>query len=183
MNTDHWNELMPELTAVIRSVDRKHLIVWESADGWAQPEWCSWLKPVKDTHVLYSFHHYGKHWGYAYDEYYPGYKSTTERTQIAPWLEAILFSIRNNVRIHCGEFGISMIQPDEDGEDWLNDYLAFFERFGIGWNWWNYSGSDVYRTGLCAGDRISPFVPVLQKWLNRSGWGASRRAAAGKASQ
>ena len=183
LNPDHWNELMPELTAVIRSVDRKHLIVWESADGWAQPEWCAWLKPVKDANVLYSFHHYGKHWGYAYDEYYPGYKSTTERTQIEPWLEAILFSIRNHAPIHCGEFGVSMIQPDEDGEAWLNDYLGFFERFGIGWNWWNYSGSDVYRTGLCAGDRISPFVPVLQKWINRSGWGASRRAAAGKTSQ
>jgi len=35
----------------------------------------------------------------------------------------------------------------------------------------------------CAGDRISPFVPVLQKWMNRSGWGVSRRAAAVKASQ
>ena len=168
MNPDHWNELMAELTALIRSVDRKHLIVWESADGWAQPEWCSWMKPVKDANALYSFHHYGKHWGYAYDEYYPGYKSTTERTQINPWLCAILFSIRNQVPIHCGEFGISMIQPDEDGEAWLNDYLEFFERFGIGWNWWNYSGGDVYRTGLCAGDRISPFVPVLQKWINRS---------------
>src|SRR5256885_16027981 len=100
----------------------------ESADGWAQPEWCAWLKPVKDANVLYSFHHYGKHWGYSYDEYYPGYKSTTERTQIEPWLEAILFSIRNHAPIHCGEFGISMIQPDEDGEAWLNDDLAFSER-------------------------------------------------------
>ena len=100
LNPEHWNELMPELTAVIRSVDRKHLIVWESADGWAQPEWCAWMKPVKDANVLYSFHHYGKHWGYDHDEYYPGYKSTAERTQIAPWLEAILFSIRNNVPIH-----------------------------------------------------------------------------------
>ena len=177
LNPDHWNELMAELTAVVRSVDKKHLIVWESADGWAQPEWCSWMTPVKDAKALYSFHHYGKHRGYAYDEYYPGYRSTTERTQVAPWLEAILFSIRNHAPIHCGEFGISMIQPDEDGEAWLNDYLAFFERFGIGWNWWNYSGSDVYRTGLCAGDRTSPFVPVLQKWINRSGWGISRRAA------
>jgi len=177
MNTDHWKEIMKELTAVIRSVDKKHLIVWESADGWAQPHWCLWMEPVDDPNVLYSFHHYGKHWGYAYDEYYPSYKSTTERTHIDPWLEAILFSIRHNVRIHCGEFGLSMIQPDGDGERRLNDYLAFFERFGIGWNWWNYSGRDIYRTGLAAGDRISPYVPILRKWMSRSGWGASRRAA------
>jgi hypothetical protein len=177
MNPDHWNALMPELTATVRSVDGKHLIVWESADGWAQPEWCAWMKPVKDPNVLYSFHHYGKHWGYARDEYYPGYQSTAERTQIGAWLEAILFSIRNHAPIHCGEFGLSMIQPGEDGEAWLDDYLAFFERFGIGWNWWNYSGNDVYRTGLCAGDRVSPFVPVLQKWIHRSGRGMARLAA------
>lgn len=176
MNADHWNAVMKELTKVIRSVDKKHWIVWEPGDGWAQPQWCLWMEPVKDDKVLYSFHHYGKHWGYAYDEYYPSYKATVERTQIDPWLEAILFSIRHHVPIHCGEFGISMIQPNGDGEAWLNDYLAMFERFGIGWNWWNYSGRDIYRTGLCAGDRTSPYVPILTKWAKRSGWGASRKA-------
>jgi aryl-phospho-beta-D-glucosidase BglC (GH1 family) len=176
MNADHWNQVMKELTAVVRSVDKKHWIVWEPGDGWAQPQWCQWMEPVKDDKVLYSFHHYGKHWGYAYDEYYPSYKATTERTQVDPWLEAILFSIRHHVPIHCGEFGLSMIQPDGDGEAWLNDYLAMFERFGIGWNWWNYSGRDVYRTGLCAGDRTSPYVPILTKWAKRSGRGASRQA-------
>lgn len=175
MNTDHWLEVMKELTTIIRSVDDKHTIVWESADGWAQPHWSLWMKPVQDKNVIYSFHHYGKHWGYAYDEYYPSYKSTTERTHIDPWVEAILFSLKYNVPIHCGEFGISMIQPDSDGETWLNDYLAFFERFGIGWNWWNYSGDDIYRTGLCAGNRINPYVKILTKWTNRSGWGKSRK--------
>jgi aryl-phospho-beta-D-glucosidase BglC (GH1 family) len=177
MNADHWNQIMKELTAVVRSVDKKHWIVWEPGDGWAQPQWCRWMEPVKDDKVLYSFHHYGKHWGYAYDEYYPSYKTTTERTQVDPWLEAILFSVRHHVPIHCGEFGLSMIQPDGDGEAWLNDYLAMFERFGIGWNWWNYSGRDVYRTGLCAADRTSPYVPILTKWAKRSGWGASRQAS------
>jgi hypothetical protein len=176
MNPDHWKEVMKELTAIIRSVDKRHLIVWESADGWAQPQWSLWMEPVKDPNVLYSFHHYGKHWGYAYDEYYPSYKCTHERTHIDPWLEAILFSIKHHVPIHCGEFGISMIQPAGDSEAWLNDYLAFFERFGIGWNWWNYSGQDIYRTGLAAGNRISPYVPILRKWAERSGWGAARRA-------
>lgn len=174
MNADHWLEIMNELTEIIRSVDDKHTIVWESADGWAQPQWSLWMKPVNDKNTIYSFHHYGKHWGYAYDEYYPSYRSTIERTQIDHWLEAILFSLKYNVPIHCGEFGISMIQPESDGETWLNDYLAFFERFGIGWNWWNYSGDDIYRTGLCAGARISPYVKILTKWINRSGWGKSR---------
>jgi endoglucanase len=180
MNTGHFNQVMKELTAVVRSEDKRHLIVWESGDGWAQPHWCLWMQPVKDDNVLYSFHHYGKHWGYAYDEYYPGYQATRERTQIEPWLEAILFSIKHNVPIHCGEFGLSMIQPAGDGEQWLDDYLALFERFGIGWNWWNYSGQDIYRTGLIARDRLSPYVPILTRWCRRSGWGQTRRAAARK---
>jgi hypothetical protein len=175
MNRDHWNQIIKELTAVIRSVDQTHMIVWESADGWAQPSWSLWMEPSGDPNTLYSFHRYGKHWGYAYDEYYPSYKCTQEAKQIDPWLEAILFSIRHNVPIHCGEFGISMIQPDADGLAWLDDYLALFERFGIGWNWWNYAGDNIYRTGLVAGDRVSPHVAMLRKWFNRSGAGVSRR--------
>ena len=171
MNTDHYNEIMKDLTAIVRSVDQRHMIVWEPGDGWAQPQWCSWMQPVNDSNVLYSFHHYGKHWGYAYDEYYPGYQATFERTQVDIWLEAILFGIKYHVPIHCGEFGLSMIQPGSDGQTWLNDYLAFFERFSIGWNWWNYSGGDIYRTGLAKGDRISPYVPTLRKWMTKSGWG------------
>ncbi|MBM4035865.1 MAG: hypothetical protein FJ291_29350 [Planctomycetes bacterium] len=175
LNPAHWNQVIKELTAIIRSVDKRHMIVWESADGWAQPHWCLWMEPAKDPNVLYSFHHYGKHWGYAYDEYYPSYKKTHEASHIDPWLHAILFGIRHNVPIHCGEFGLSMLQPAGSGEAWLNDYLALFERFGIGWNWWNYSGQDTYRTGLAAGSRTSPFVPILTKWAKQSGWGASRR--------
>jgi hypothetical protein len=177
MNTGHYNEIMKELTAIVRAVDQKHMIVWEPGDGWAQPQWCLWMEPVKDSNVLYSFHHYGKHWGYAYDEYYPGYQATFERMQADVWLEAILFGIRHNVPIHCGEFGLSMIQPGSDGQMWLDDYLAFFERFCIGWNWWNYSGHDIYRTGLAVGDRISPYVPTLRKWTARSGWGRHGPAA------
>lgn len=175
INRDHWNEIVKELTAVIRSVDKTHMIVWESADGWAQPSWCLWMQPSGDPNTLYSFHHYCKHWGYAYDEYYPGYKCTQEAKHFDPWLEALLFSIRHNVPIHCGEFGLSMIQPEDNGLKWLDDYLAFFERFGIGWNWWNYSGQDIYRTGLVAGDRVSPHVAVLQRWFRRSGAGVARR--------
>jgi hypothetical protein len=129
----------------------------------------------KTSNTLYSFHRYGKHWGYAYDEYYPGYQCTREQEQLEPWLEAILFGIRHNVPIHCGEFGVSIIQPGGSGTQWLDDYLAFFERFGIGWNWWNYSGENVYRTGLMAGTRESPNVAILKKWFRRSGWGTSRR--------
>jgi hypothetical protein len=69
-----------------------------------------------------------------------------------------------------------MIQPDADGLAWLDDYLALFERFGIGWNWWNYAGDNTYRTGLVAGDRVSPNVDVLKKWFNRSGAGVGRRS-------
>jgi hypothetical protein len=165
MEPDDWNRIIKELTTIVRSVDKKHMIVIEGGDGWAQPFWCWWMKPTGDPNTIYSFHHYGKHWGYAYDEYYPGYRRTYEGSQVDPWLQAILFGIRHKVPIHCGEFGISQISPDEDSAAWLNDYLALFERLGIGWNWWNYSGSDIYRTGLVCGNKISPNVAILRKWI------------------
>ena len=133
------------------------------------------MRPSGDPNTLYSFHRYGKHWGYAYDEYYPGYKCTQEKRHFEPWLEAILFGIRHNVPIHCREFGISIIQPDNCAARWLDDYLAFFERFGIRWNWWNYSGQNIYRTDLVAGDRESPNVVVLKKWFRQRGRGIEQR--------
>jgi aryl-phospho-beta-D-glucosidase BglC (GH1 family) len=165
MEPDDWNDIIKELTAVVRSVDKTHMIVIEGGDGWAQPFWCWWMKPTGDPNTIYSFHHYGKHWGYAYDEYYPGYKRAFEQSQVDPWFQAILFGIRHQVPIHCGEFGISQISPGEDYARWLNDYLALFERFGIGWNWWNYSGGDIYRTGLVCGKKLSPNVATLRKWM------------------
>lgn len=165
MEPDDWNNIIKELTDIVRSVDKKHMIVIEGGDGWAQPFWCWWMKPTGDPNTIYSFHHYGKHWGYAYDEYYPGYRRTFEQSQVDQWLQAILFAIRHQVPIHCGEFGLSQISPDEDYAEWLNDYLALFERFGIGWNWWNYSGSDIYRTGLVCGKKLSPNVTILRRWM------------------
>jgi len=165
MEPDDWNRIIKELTEIIRSVDKKHTIVIEGGDGWAQPFWCWWMDPTGDPNTIYSFHHYGKHWGYAYDEYYPSYKRTYEQSQVDQWLQAILFGIRHQVPIHCGEFGVSQISPDEDYAEWLNDYLGLFERFGIGWNWWNYSGSDIYRTGLVCGEKVSPNVAILRKWM------------------
>ena len=47
------------------------------------------------------------------------------------WDFRILFGLKHHVPIHCGEFGISMIQPAGDGAQWLEDYLAFFERFPV----------------------------------------------------
>jgi len=168
MEPDDWNSIIKELTAIVRSLDKKHTIVIEGGDGWAQPFWCWWMEPTGDPNTLYSFHHYGKHWGYAYDEYYPSYRRTYEDSQVDQWLQAILFGIRHQVPIHCGEFGLSQISPDEDYAKWLNDYLALFERFGISWNWWNYSGQDVYRTGLVCGKKLSPNLTILRKWIAKA---------------
>jgi hypothetical protein len=163
---EDWNQIIKDLTRIVREVDSQHLIVVEAGDGWSQPQWFHWLEPTGDTNTIYSFHHYGKHWGYHYDEYYPGYQSTPER-QIETLLEVILFGLRHHVPLHCGEFGVSMISPGEDHQVWLDDYLALLERFGIGWNWWNWSGTDIYRTGLKAGQEVSPNLAVLQKWIER----------------
>ncbi len=166
MYQEDWNQIIKDLTRIVRMVDKKHLIVIEAGDGWSQCEWFLWLEPTGDPNTIYSFHHYGKHWGYQYDEYYPGYQSHHEE-EIEKLLEAILFGIKHNVPMHCGEFGVSMISPGEDHLVWLNDYLCTLERFGIGWNWWNWSGNNIYRTGLRAGDEISPNLQILKKWIEK----------------
>ncbi len=76
LHQSDWNQIIKDLTRIVRSVDPKHLIVIEAGDGWSQPEWFHWVEPTGDTNTIYSFHHYGKHWGYQYDEYYPGYKAS-----------------------------------------------------------------------------------------------------------
>ncbi len=166
MHTDDWNQIIADLTRIVRAVDPHHLIVCEAGDGWSQPQWFRWLKPTGDTNTIYSFHHYGKHWGYAYDEYYPSYQSPPERLNEV-LLEVIQFGIEHNVPMHCGEFGVSMISPGEDHLIWLDDYLGLLERFGIGWNWWNWDGNGIYRTGLKAGGEVSPNLKILQKWIDR----------------
>jgi len=101
-------ELYRDLTAVIRDVDRDHLIVYEGAH-WAT-NW-SIFTEVWDDNSLLQFH---KYW------------SSPDTAQIAPFLEA---RARLGLPIYMGEGG-------ENTREWLYTAFRLYETHDIGWNLW-----------------------------------------------
>lgn len=100
--------LYRELTAVIREVDRDHLIVYEGAH-WAT-NW-SIFTEVWDANSLLQFH---KYW------------SSPDTASIAPFLQA---RERLGLPIYMGEGG-------ENTREWLYAAFRLYETHGIGWNLW-----------------------------------------------
>jgi len=101
-------ELYRDLTAVIREVDRDHLIVYEGSH-WAT-NW-SIFTEVWDDNSLLQFH---KYW------------SSPDTAAIAPFLET---RERLGLPIYMGEGG-------ENTREWLYTAFRLYETHGIGWNLW-----------------------------------------------
>ena len=107
--------LYRELTAVIREVDRDHLIVYEGAH-WAT-NW-SIFTEVWDDNSLLQFH---KYW------------SPADNAALAPFLEA---RDRLGLPIYMGEGG-------ENTLEWLYTAFRLYETHGIGWNLWPWKKIDT----------------------------------------
>ena len=169
-----YNRLVREASEAIRDADKVHPITVEFGGGWAQPEDADMCVPTGDPNTIYQFHFYGPHTGDCHrnDLWYPRYKSDEERFEsYEGWEERMLSPIRFMVRHHAevmhGEFGISFLGPGDAPRAWLEDVLAIHEKYRMHWNWWNYSGGDIHRTGLVAGERINPLVETLRKFARR----------------
>jgi hypothetical protein len=107
-HADALADLYRELTAVIREVDRDHLIVYEGAH-WAT-NW-SLFTEVWDENSLLQFH---KYW------------SSPDTAALEPFLEA---RERLGLPIYMGEGG-------ENTREWLYAAFRLYETHGIGWNLW-----------------------------------------------
>lgn len=168
---DDYNRLMKYVTEAVRDIDEVHLLSIESGGGWAQPEDLDMMEPTGDPKTIYQFHFYGPHTGRCHyqDLWYPRYQFDEERFRsYEGWEERMLspvrFQIRHSAEVIHGEFGISFLGPDEAPRRWLEDVLAIHEKYRMHWNWWNYSGNNVNRTGLVAGERINPLVETLSEY-------------------
>lgn len=168
---DDYNAFVAEVTHAIREIDQTHWISVEFGGGWAQPEDADMTEPTGDERTIYQFHFYGPHSFESYIQslWYPRYEWPEERFRsYEGWEERMLSPIRFRIRHHAelmhGEFGITFLGPDESPHRWLRDVLAIHEKYRMGWNWWNYSGSGISRTGLVAGERINPLVPILTRF-------------------
>lgn len=101
-------QLMIDITAAIRSVDKRHMIIIEG-NGWGNnyrgilPQW--------DDNMVLSFH---KYW------------NPNTLAAIQPFLD---LRAKYNIPLWLGESG-------ENNNTWYRDCVKLVESQGIGWSWW-----------------------------------------------
>lgn len=101
-------KLMMDITAAIRQVDQKHIIIIEG-NGWGNNY--NGVLPVWDKNMVLSFH---KYWNY------------NNQASIAHIVKA---REENNVPVWLGETG-------ENSNVWFTQAIQLFEKNNIGWSFW-----------------------------------------------
>ncbi|MGN6509048.1 MAG: cellulase family glycosylhydrolase, partial [Chitinophaga sp.] len=101
-------KLLMEITAAIREVDKKHIVIIEG-NGWGNNY--SGVLPLWDKNMVMSFH---KYWNY------------NDEKSIAHILR---YRNENNVPVWIGETG-------ENSNVWFAEAIRLFEKNNIGWAWW-----------------------------------------------
>ncbi|MCZ4245313.1 cellulase family glycosylhydrolase [Pedobacter sp. HCMS5-2] len=101
-------KLMVDITAAIRRVDQKHIIIIEG-NGWGNNY--NGIFPVWDKNMVLSYH---KYWNY------------NDQSSIAHIIKA---REEQNVPVWLGETG-------ENSNVWFTDAISLLEKNNIGWSWW-----------------------------------------------
>lgn len=112
--------LYREITAVIRSVDSNHLIVYEGSH-WAT-NWDIFTE-VWDANSLLQFH---KYW------------SPPDKASIQKFLD---FREKLGLPIYMGEGG-------ENNAEWIYTAFRLYERYDIGWNFWTWKKIETVTSPL-----------------------------------
>jgi hypothetical protein len=102
------NKLLTDITAAIRSVDKKHLIFIEG-NGWANNY--NGIFPLWDNNMCISFH---KYWNFNDLKSIQGFINMRDKYNVPLWL---------------GESG-------ENSNVWIRDVVALVEQNKIGWAMW-----------------------------------------------
>jgi hypothetical protein len=101
-------KLMQDITAAIREVDKKHIIIIEG-NGWGNNY--NGILPPWDNNMVLSFH---KYW------------NANDLHSIQHILD---FRKKYNVPVWVGETG-------ENSNVWFTEAIRLFEQNNIGWSWW-----------------------------------------------
>ncbi|GAA3951691.1 cellulase family glycosylhydrolase [Chitinophaga oryziterrae] len=101
-------KLMQDITAAIREVDKKHIIIIEG-NGWGNNY--NGILPPWDNNIVLSFH---KYW------------NANDLHSIQHILD---FRKKYNVPVWIGETG-------ENSNVWFTEAIRLFEQNNIGWSWW-----------------------------------------------
>lgn len=140
-NLLNWNELAEQTALALREIDPAKTIVVESTLG--EVSRFAWLRPVRTTGVMYSFHYY-RPWTYTAQGLdiaqpytavtYPGTIDgiAWNRAHIATDLQAVAdFQTRHSAAIYVGEF--STVRWAPGGAAYLSDCMSVFDEKG--WDW------------------------------------------------
>lgn len=106
-NTEIW-ELYKDITAAIREVDKRHIIIIEG-NGWGNNY--SGFPGPWDSNMVFSFH---KYW------------NANDVKSIQPYLD---LRQKYEMPLWLGESG-------ENSNTWFTSAIALAEANGIGWSWW-----------------------------------------------
>src|SRR5580698_7718491 len=101
-------QLMVDITAAIRAVDKRHMIIIEG-NGWGNNY--RGILPAWDNNMVLSFH---KYWNPNTEDAIRGFLNLREKYNIPLWL---------------GESG-------ENNDLWFHDAVRLAESHDIGWSWW-----------------------------------------------
>lgn len=101
-------QLMVDITAAIRAVDKRHMIIIEG-NGWGNNY--AGVLPAWDNNMVLSFH---KYWNPNTDDAIRRFLDLREKNNIPIWL---------------GESG-------ENDDKWFHDAVRLVESHDIGWCWW-----------------------------------------------
>ena len=128
----------------IRTVDPNHIIIIEG--NWYGNDHTGLLPPF-DNEMVYSFHHY------------VGSGSDSTTSDPNHWSNQYIANISSyhNVPLWVGEFG-------ENSNHWGFNKINWFERYDIGWSWWNFKSSEDNISSLLRFKVTEEFLNVRNFW-------------------
>ena len=161
-----WNSMQQQAIDAIRTVDAKHTIIVGPAN-WYNYNNLYQMPEYSDTNLIYSFHFYDPYlfttavdivipypydpgrmpampveWaGEWYEELYNDYPSVASDEFVYRLIDtAINFRETRNVPVYCGEFGVNLINcEEEDRAYWISLVRNYLEVNNIPWTMWTYT--------------------------------------------
>ncbi|MFQ5407229.1 MAG: cellulase family glycosylhydrolase, partial [Anaerolineales bacterium] len=174
-----WNDLAPDLIAVIRAVDPERPILIEPVN-WGGPGGFALLDRFDDDNLVYSLHTY-EPFAFTHQQEppytaYPGVFDGEAFDRAA--LDALLtpvddFQARHDAPIVVGEWGGIRWLPGI--EQYISDQLSLFEQRGWSWLWyawddeeWDELGFELQmgpaRDDPAYDPSIPAFAPIVAAW-------------------
>jgi endoglucanase len=163
---DVWNGIQQQTINAIRTVDKKHTIIVGPAE-WYNYNHLYQMPEYSDTNLVYTFHFYDPflfttaldivipypydsgrmpdmpvYWaGEWYEELSNEYPLQGNDEYLYRLIDtAINFREIRNVPVYCGEFGVNMMNcEEEDRVYWISTVRTYLEEHNIPWTMWSYN--------------------------------------------